>query len=407
MSAQQQPLETTPPMQAATKNYTCPKCGGDMRFNAAKGMLTCPFCGHMMPSPETSEVVREHDLIEALRDTSGKAHGFGTALKSIKCNSCGATNNVAPNVTSTACAFCGSNQVVEQPPDPNLIQPESLIPFGVDETRAQRLFLTWLGSGLFHPNDLKKYGGGQKLSGVYLPFWTFDAHAESDWRAESGTYYYVTETVWVTRDGKQVQETRQVQKTRWWPSSGHRADDHDDVLAYATSSIDVKILEKIYPFDTKKLAPYNPSYLSGWGAESYRISLAQAWDLGQSIINREQYGRCGRDVPGDTYRNLHVNTRLSNLSYKHVLLPVWLASYRYNNKVYRFMINGQTGEVQGEKPISWIKVAIAVVIALIIIGIIIYLISQSQSDSTTSGALGELRFYHQYAITQLVLLAGL
>jgi len=208
------------PAQTASQNYACPKCGGDMKFDAGKGMLACPFCGHTMPSPETSEVVQEHDLIAALQDTTGKAHGFGTAVKSFKCQSCGATTNVQPNVTSTACPFCGSNQVLEQQPDPDLIQPESVIPFGVDETRAHQLFRTWLGSGLFHPNDLKKYGGGQKLNGVYLPFWTFDAHAESDWRAESGDYYYVNETVWVTRYGKQVQETRQVQKVRWYPSKG-------------------------------------------------------------------------------------------------------------------------------------------------------------------------------------------
>jgi len=388
------------PIKAATQSYTCPKCGGDMQFDAAQGMLACPFCGHTMPSPETSEVVQEHDLIQALQDTSGKAHGFGTALKAIKCQSCGATNNVEPHVTSTSCPFCGSNQVVEQEPDPNLIQPESVIPFGVDESRAHQLFREWLSKGLFHPNDLKRYGGGQKLNGVYLPFWTFDAHAESDWRAESGDYYYVNESVWVTRDGKQVQETRQVQKVRWYPSSGHHADSYDDVLVYATSSVDVKILEKIYPFDTKKLVPYNPSYLSGWGAESYRIALAQAWELGKTIVQREEYSACGRQVPGDTHRNLRVNTRLSNLTYKHALLPVWLASYRYNNKVYRFMINGQTGEVQGQKPISWIKVTIAVVIAVIIIGLIIFLVSRSQGGDS-----GGMLIY-QYAMMQALLAAA-
>lgn len=396
MSAQP---ETEPqPVQAATQNYTCPKCGGDMRFDAAQGMLACPFCGHSMPSPETSEIVQEHDLIRALQDTSGKAHGFGTALKSIKCQSCGATTNVEPNVVSTACPFCGSNQVVEQEPDPDLIQPESVIPFGVDESRANRLFRDWLGSGWFHPNDLKKFGGGQKLNGVYLPFWTFDAHAESDWRAESGDYYYVNETVTIMRDGKPVQETRQVQHVRWYPSNGHHSGDYDDVLVYATSSVDVTILEKIYPFDTKKLVPYNPSYLSGWGAESYRIALAQAWDLGKSILHREEYTACDRLVPGDTHRGLRVSTRLSKLSYKHVLLPVWLASYRYNNKVYRFMINGQTGEVQGQKPISWIKVTIAVVIALIIIGLIIFLVSRSQ-EGESGGML-----IHQYAMMQALLM---
>ena len=387
--------ETQPPASAVRK-YTCPKCGGDMNFDAATGMLSCPFCGHTMPAPETSEVVQEHDLVRALGDTSGKAHGFGTAVRSYKCQACGATNNVEPHVTSTACPFCGSNQVLEQAPDPDLIQPESLVPFGVEEARAHRMFREWLGRGLFTPNDLKKTGGGQRLSGVYLPFWTFDAHAESDWRAESGDYYYVNETVWVTRDGKRVQEVRRVQKVRWYPSSGHHAGDYDDVLVYATNSVDVKILEKVYPFDTTKLVPYNPSYLAGWGAESYRIPLTQAWELGQTIVQREEHAACGREVPGDTHRNLRVNTRLSHLKYKHVLLPVWLASYRYRNKVYRFMINGQTGEVQGQKPISWIKVTIAVVLALIVVAIVVYLASRSESSS------GALPPYYQYVMEQLL-----
>ncbi|HKZ85472.1 MAG TPA: hypothetical protein VJ793_17690 [Anaerolineae bacterium] len=392
MSAQPE----TQPAQSATQKFTCPKCGGDMNFDAASDMLRCPFCSHTMPTPEASEVVQEHDLVQALGDTSGKAHGFGTAVRSYKCQACGATNNVDPHVTSTACPFCGSNQVLEQQPDPDLIQPESVIPFGVDEARAHRMFRDWLGRGLFTPNDLRKSGGGQRLAGVYLPFWTFDAHAESDWTAESGDYYYVNETVWVTRDGKRVQEVRRVQKIRWYPSSGRHAADYDDVLVYATSSVDVTILEKVYPFDTKKLVPYNPSYLAGWGAESYRIALARAWELGQTIVQRQEYDACGREVPGDTHRNLRVNTHLSHLKYKHVLLPVWLASYRYRNKIYRFMINGQTGEVQGQKPISWIKVAIAVVIALIVVAIVLYLVSQSESSS------GELPSYYQYAMEYML-----
>ena len=174
---------TQTPVAAATQSYTCPKCAGKMNFDAAKGMLSCPYCGHTMPVPEVMDAVQEHDLLQALQDTSGKAHGYGTEVKSINCKNCGATVNVPPNVTSTSCPFCGSNQVIEQAPDANVIQPESVIPFAVDEGRANRLFRDWLGRGWFHPNGLKALGGGQKLRGVYLPFWTFDEHAESEWRA--------------------------------------------------------------------------------------------------------------------------------------------------------------------------------------------------------------------------------
>ena len=394
-------MSTTEPTPVASQSesYACPKCAGKMNFDAAQGMLSCPFCGHTMPVPtaEQQAAIVEHDLEAALRDASGKARGYGTQLKSIKCQSCGATLNVAPNITSTKCTFCGSNQVLEQQVDPNLFQPESVVPFGVDDTRAQRLFREWLGRGLFAPNDLKSQGGGQKLTGVYLPFWTFDAHAESNWRAESGDYYYETEWVTVTRDGKQVREQQQVQKTRWYWTNGHHTGDYDDVLVYATKSIATNILQKVYPYDTKQLVPYQPQYLSGWSAESYQIPLAEAWPLGRDIIYQHERSACDSEVPGDTHRNLSVSSQLSNLTFKHVLLPVWVESYRYHDKTFRFMINGQTGRVEGEKPISWIKVTIAVVIAVVVIGLLIYLISKNQASQQS----GDLWLWQEYAMLQL------
>ena len=167
-----------------------------------------------MPVPQAARqaTIAEHDLEAALKDATGKARGYGTQLKSIKCQSCGAVLNVEPNITSTKCSFCGSNQVLEQQVDSDLYRPESLLPFAIDDIRSNNLFRDWLGRGLFTPNDLKREGGGQKLRGVYLPFWTFDAHAESDWRAESGDYYYETEWVTVTRDGRPVDAVAQITK---------------------------------------------------------------------------------------------------------------------------------------------------------------------------------------------------
>jgi predicted RNA-binding Zn-ribbon protein involved in translation (DUF1610 family) len=379
----------------------CPQCGSKMNYDAKSGLLACPACGHKMPIPAQTDAVQEHDLMQALNNTAGKSLGYGAELKAVSCKSCGATINVEPNVVSTKCPFCGSNQVIEQKVDPNMIQPESVVPFAIDDGKANTLFRTWLGKGFFSPRDLKQLGGGQQLRGVYLPFWTFDAHAESDWWAESGTYYYETEWVTVTRDGKTVREQRQVQKTRWWPSSGHHADNYDDVLVYATKSINVKILQKVYPYDTKALVNYKAEFLSGWAAESYQIPLADGWKVGQGTINSEEHSKSDRQVPGDTHRNLRVNTSLSQLTYKHVLLPVWVASYRYNNKTFQFMINGQNGKVQGEKPISWVKVLIVVVIVLAIIGAIIYFAASAKS-SKDSGS--ELIMWQQYVMAHVNML---
>jgi hypothetical protein len=253
-----------------------------------------------------------------------------------------------------------------------LIAPESLIPFQIDQKTAITKFRTWLGKGWFRPNEVKRIANRAeaRVQGVYLPFWTFDAQTHAQWWAEAGYYYYVTQQYTVTVDGKRQTRTRQVRKTRWESASGRRDDFFDDVLVYATKSVKESILRKIYPFDTQKVVPYRPQYLAGWRAEEYQIDLAKGWEMGQETINNRVRSACASDVPGDTHRNLRVQTKFDNLTFKHTLLPVWLASYRINNKIYSFMVNGQTGKVQGEAPISWWKVALAVLIVLIILALI-------------------------------------
>jgi hypothetical protein len=125
--------------------------------------------------------------------------------------------------------------------------------------------------------------------------------------------------------------------------------------------------------------PYQPQYLSGW-MPSHILPLAEAWPIGRDIIYQHERGACDNEVPGDTSRL--ASARRFDLTFKHVLLPVWVASYRYHNKTFRFMINGQTGRVEGEKPISWIKVTIAVVIAIAVIGLLIYLFTRADMQSS-------------------------
>lgn len=366
--------------------FPCPSCGAEMDFDAAQGTLTCAFCGHTAKVPSTQQAIQEYDLDAALQEMVAGAHetGYGGNKRSIKCESCGAINTLDANVVSTECAFCGSNQVVPQEQVAQVIKPESLLPFQVDQSKAAVLFRSWLGRGFFRPTPVKKIAkdARAKLQGVYLPFWTFDAYTSSWWQAEAGYYYYVTEQYWATdEEGKRVQKSRQVQKVRWQPASGSLQLYFDDVLVPATDSVERNMIERIYPFDTKALLPYQPDFLSGWGAEAYTLDLGESWKTGQQIIEDRVRQACGQEVPGDTYRNLQVDTAYSNLRYKHVLFPVWIASYRYRDKVYHFLVNGQTGEVQGQAPISWIRVTVVVIVVAIILTALFLLLSQGESSA--------------------------
>ncbi len=371
------------------QKFPCPQCGAELNFDAEQGVLACPSCGHTSTVPVTEQAIKEHDLETALQEMvdAPREMGYGENKRSIKCESCGAVNTVDANVVSTECAFCGSNQVVPQEQVAQVVKPESLLPFQVDQARALELFRAWLGRGFFRPNPVKAIAkdAQAKVQGVYLPFWTFDAYTSSWWTAEAGYYYTVRESYWTTdEEGKRVQRTRDVRKTRWEPASGSLALPFDDVLVPASQSVERGMVQRIYPFDTKSLVPYEPGFLSGWGAEAYTVNLREAWATGQEIIQNRVEAACAERVPGDTHRNLHVQTAFSNMTYKHVLFPVWISSYRYRDKVYHFLINGQTGEVQGQAPVSWIKVTLVVVVVVAIIVAIVVLLSRGDTGAAMS-----------------------
>ena len=374
--------------------FPCPQCGAQLGWNPATQQASCEFCGYSrqvaadapppgapqqaqaQPQARGQAAVREHDLFAFLRSTqAAKTQGFGIETKTITCKSCAAAVSVDSKIASTECPFCGSNMVVEQPANESLIRPESLIPLQIDRNAAIRTYRQWLAKGWFHPGDLKNRANRSKIYGVYLPFWTFDTQASSNWSAESGTYYYETETYTQQENGRMVTKTRQVRKIRWWPSSGHHAALYDDVLICASGSVELKLMEKIYPYDTKKLVAYDPHYLSGWEAEQYRVQLGDGWQAAADKVNAMEVQVCGREVPGDTHRNLSVQTSFSDVTFKHVLLPLWISSYRYKKKVFRFLINGETGKIHGEKPLSWFKIVLLIIICAIIASAIVGLIN--------------------------------
>jgi predicted RNA-binding Zn-ribbon protein involved in translation (DUF1610 family) len=368
------------------QKFPCPSCGSQMSFDAAQGILACAHCGNTMAVPTTATAIREYDLEAALKQATAapRETGYGGDKRSIKCKSCGAVNTVDASVVSTECPFCGSNQVVPQEQVAQVVKPESLLPFQVDQAKAVALFRKWLGSGFFRPTPVRRIArdAQARIHGMYLPFWTFDAFTSSWWEAEAGHYYYTTETYWDTDDkGQKVQRTRQVQHVRWEPASGHLQLALDDVLVPATRNVDQSMIESIYPFDTKALVLYKPEFLAGWGAEAYTVDLPEAWKTGQGIMQETVNNACARQIPGDTYRNLRVDTAFSNMTYKHVLFPVWIASYRFNDKVYHFLVNGQTGEVRGQAPISWIRVILVIVVVLIILALIFWLLGQGDSGA--------------------------
>jgi len=285
------------------------------------------------------------------------------------CRNCGAEVAVDPDVRSYTCAFCDSNYVVELPPEATSREPpEFVIGFGVTREAAEEKFRRWIAENAwFRPGDLKRAEIAEKLRGVYLPFWSFSMLAESDWSAEVGEYWYRTETYTTMHNGKLVTRTRRVRETEWWDLSGRHHQYHSGYLVSGSRGLPQREAERIKPFHLAALRRYAPAFLAGWLNEEYSIGRDEALAACQAEFARRQEENVASHLPGDTYRDLRVQTRFDQVNSDLILLPIYLLSYRYGGRLYRFMVNGQTGKAVGDKPLSWLRIGLALAAAALAI----------------------------------------
>ncbi len=353
----------------AQKKFSCPACGGEAQWNPGKKALVCPFCGTTSPAQVEltstgQEVIVEHSLLEALRAIPDDQRGWQAKKISVKCQSCQAISVFDPERVGQRCNFCGSSALVPYEEIKEAFRPESLLPMKVSETQARDIIRRWYGSRWFAPSRLKRAALTDTARGLYIPYWTFDAQAHADWSADSGYYYYEQETY---RDSNGELKTRQVQKVRWEPSSGMLEHFFDDELVPASKGVHPEMLRRIEPFPTKELVPYQPGFLAGWIVERYQIDLGAAAQMAQDEMDAELQRMCGARVPGDTYRNLRVETDYSGQTFKHILAPIWLLSYNYGAHNFQVIINGYTAAIAGSYPKSWLKISLAVLALLMVI----------------------------------------
>ncbi len=360
----------------AQKKFSCPSCGGEARWNPTKKALVCPFCGTVSPAQAElattgEEVIVEHDLVAALRGIPDAQRGWDAKKTSVKCQSCQAITVFDAERVGQRCDFCGSTALVPYEEIKEAFRPESLLPMKISEAQVRDAIRQWYGGRWFAPNRLKGAAVTDTIKGLYIPYWTFDAQAHADWTAESGYYYYETETY---TDDNGRSQTRQVQKIRWQPSSGVADKFFDDELVPASRGVQPEILRRIEPFPTtKELVPYNSGYLSGWVVERYQIDLIAAAHAAREEMDEEMERLCEGEVPGDTHRSLEVETDYSAQTFKHILVPIWLLAYKYGDRNFQVVINGYTGAIAGKYPKSWIKIMLAVVAGLAALGIFLLL----------------------------------
>ena len=349
-------------------NVPCGGCGSEMVYDPGKQMLLCPNCGTTRDIPTASDMVVERSFATAA-SMADLPTGFNVPSKIFHCNSCGANTSVGQDTVAFSCPFCGSTNVNAEAHEARVIRPSGVLPFKVTKQAALEKFKTWIGKGFFAPGNLKKLARLDNIRSVYLPFWTYDASTFSQWEAEAGYYYYTTESY---TDAQGNAQTKQVRHTRWEFVSGYFDKAFDDVLVVASSGLEQRFSEEIFPFDLDQIVNYDGQFILGHESEVYQRDLKAGFDVADGIMDTEIRAEITKKVPGDTHRNLQIDTRKSDITFKHILLPIWIAAYLYNNKVYRFLVNGRTGKISGKKPVAaWKVIMLILVIAAIIAGIVI------------------------------------
>ncbi|MEM6322311.1 MAG: TFIIB-type zinc finger domain-containing protein [Pseudomonadota bacterium] len=354
--------------------FPCDQCGADMRFAPGAGYLVCDHCGNetAIDTPYQGGAIKELDFQAALDSKIPLAEIEETRV--LTCSNCAAQVQFDADVHAKECPFCAT-PVVTDTGTHRHIKPGGVLPFALEERGAKQAMNDWLGGLWFAPNGLQEYARkGRRLNGIYVPYWTFDADTRSQYRGERGTVYYVTKTV--VRDGKRRQVREQ--RIRWTPKSGRVKRFFDDVLILASRTLPKRYTDALEPWDLAEMVPYSPDYLAGFRAEGYQVDLRPGFDEARGIMDRVIERDVRFDIGGDRQRIHGIDTQVRDITFKHVLLPIWLAAYKYRGKSYRFVVNGRTGRVQGERPYSAWKIAFAVLVGLVIAGAIGYVAAQAQ-----------------------------
>ncbi|MCX8079632.1 MAG: hypothetical protein N3F09_00170 [Bacteroidia bacterium] len=349
----------------------CKACGGQAAFRPGKDALECEHCGTLTPIEKAEAEIVEQNFDEFLQRFKNNASLSDTpAVNAVKCKSCGAETTFPKNITSWECAYCGTPLVIQDSIKEQIIPPHYLLPFKIDRKESEEKFRKWVNGLWFAPNDLKMIAGQskEKLKGVYVPFWTFDFDTTTQYTGVKGEYYYVTQTY---KDTNGLMKTRQVRQTRWYPpQNGVIHQVFDDVMVCASKVIPDTLKRELNNWDKENLQPVKPEYMAGFISEIYSLPPEEGLNIAKEEIQPQIHRAICKDIGGDTQQVLSKNTRYNNITFKHILLPVWVSSYKYGNKIYRFVINARTGRVYGERPWSTVKILLFVLTVALLIWIL-------------------------------------
>ncbi|MBO0698940.1 MAG: hypothetical protein J2P46_11140, partial [Zavarzinella sp.] len=300
----------------------------------------------------------------------------------------GAVVVLEDRVATEECPYCGTH--LENKPEEvrDLILPESLLPFTVSDREARDAFNRWIASLWFAPTELKQLANLGQFGSVYVPFWTYDAMTYTKYTGQRGDDYWDTEYY---TDAQGNRQSRQVRRTRWSSVSGEVRHFFDDVLIKASQSLPAHLMDRLPPWELKTLEPFRDEFLSGHVTERYSVSLKDGFRQAKSVMEDAITGLICRDIGGDHQQIEWRRTNYVGVTFKHMLLPVWVANYRYRERLFQVLVNGRTRKVAGDRPWSWWKILRLALLIFFAILLALILVSKAKGQETSTPAEKEFR----------------
>lgn len=350
-----------------TRTYPCTACGGQLEFDIGLQKLRCPNCGNVQDIIEDAgRVTAEQDFRSAVATLREQAVGAGPQLvgeKEVVCQNCGGHTTFTGTLTSTRCPYCATPIQRDDVHDaPARLPVDGVLPFQVDEGRARKVVEEWVNGRWFAPSEFKKYKQTGSFNSVYAAYFTYDADTTTVYDGRRGDEYTVT----VGSGDNRRRETR----VRWRNVSGQVRDDFDDVCVLANDGFDRGRVSALEPWPTDQARPFSAEYVAGHLCRTYDNDVEASFAEARRRMDEQIVTTIRRDIGGDRQHINRKETTFSSITYKHLLLPIWLLTVVYAGKPFQVFINGITGEVQGERPWSRVKIAVAVTLAVILLVIV-------------------------------------
>ena len=346
----------------------CDACGGVMRYSPARQNLKCIYCGFEKELDKTPIKVEAFSYDEhkgqAAADKAAETKGT-FEIKEIRCQQCGAVTTLPENVSSMKCPFCGTSLVLGDHHVKRTWKPGAMLPFKVEEKKGKIAYKNWLSGKWFAPSKLtKNVADPAAFKGVYMPYWAYDAHTHTSYMGARGTDYTRT----VRRNGKDERVT----ETEWRNVSGAVSENFENLLVAATNTLPGSISNVLTNWDLENSVAYREEFVSGFITELYKKDFEECMPKAQEKMRRIIEDSIRQDIGGDHQRINSQQTDYEDVMFKLFLLPLWISSFTYNGKAYQFVVNGRTGQVTGDYPISALKVTLAVAAAILVFVLIYY-----------------------------------